>query len=295
MQLHLSSSSATGYKGVVSSSHGRFRAQRAVGRSNVILGVFDTAVEAALAYARSVGEYDSPAVVAEAEGMRLHLSSRSATGYQGVHMDKGLFRAQRTVNGANHVLGQTFDTAVEAAVAYARAFGPPARAGVAPPARPRDGGRAEASSEATRVAAAEGARPRGVVAADRAGAARQEEAAQQQQPGRRRPGATAEGAGRAVAARGGVAKGAPSRKKRLARRVGQWRSGAAVEYAVVAPQPPPPLQSPPPRPGGLDPCVLYKVGLEGVQGLTDAVFAMGRMIREAGKDPVTAQAVRQWS
>ena len=49
------------------------------------------------------------------------------------------------------------------------------------------------------------------------------------------------------------------------------------------------------RPGGVDPCVLYKVGLEGVQGLTDAVFAMGRMIREAGKDPVTAQAVRQWS
>ena len=38
-----------------------------------------------------------------------------------------------------------------------------------------------------------------------------------------------------------------------------------------------------------------KVGLEGVQGLTDAVFAMGRMIREARKDPVTAQAVRQWS
>ena len=45
----------------------------------------------------------------------------------------------------------------------------------------------------------------------------------------------------------------------------------------------------------MDPCVLYKVGLEGVQGLTDAVFAMGRMIREAGQDPVTAQAVRQWS
>jgi len=295
LRLHLSSSSATGYKGVVSSSHGRFRAQRTVGRSNVILGVFGTAVEAALAYARSVGEYDSPAVVAEAEGMRLHLSDRSATGYQGVHMDKGRFRAQRTVNGANHVLGQTFDTAVEAAVAYARAFGPPARAGVAPRARPPDGGRAEVPSEATRVAAAKGARPRGVVAADRAGAARQEEAAQQQQPGRQRPGAAAKAAGRAVAVRGGVVKGAPSRKKRLARRVGQWRSGAAVEYAVVAPQPPPPLQPPPQRPGGVDPCVLYKVGLEGVQGLTDAVFAMGRMIREAGKDPVTAQAVRQWS
>ena len=80
LRLHLSSSSITGYKGVCDRS-GRFDAQHWVGGRNVKLGRFDTAVEAAVAYARAVGEYQPPApptVATEAEGLRLHLS-RAAT------------------------------------------------------------------------------------------------------------------------------------------------------------------------------------------------------------------------
>jgi len=84
------------------------------------LGTFDTAVEAAVAYARAGGE--APAVVADAGGVRLHLSSRNPTGYRGVTKDCGRFRVEIKLNGRRVHLG-TFDTAVEAAVAFARAGG----------------------------------------------------------------------------------------------------------------------------------------------------------------------------
>jgi len=63
--------------------------------------------------------------VAEAEGLQLHLSSKSATGYKGVRQDAGVlsgggYRAGHMVGGISRHIG-TFDTAVEAAVAYARA------------------------------------------------------------------------------------------------------------------------------------------------------------------------------
>ncbi|EOD15343.1 hypothetical protein EMIHUDRAFT_211503 [Emiliania huxleyi CCMP1516] len=63
----------------------------------------------------------SPAstVATEAEGLRLHLSSRGATGYKGVSKHKGRFRAIHEVDGRRVSLG-CFATAVEAAVAYAR-------------------------------------------------------------------------------------------------------------------------------------------------------------------------------
>jgi len=54
LQLHLSSSSATGYKGVCHSGDG-FRAGHRVGGISKHIGTFDTAVEAAVAYARAVG------------------------------------------------------------------------------------------------------------------------------------------------------------------------------------------------------------------------------------------------
>ena len=70
--------------------------------------------------------------VAEAEGLRLHLSSRSATGYRGVYKDHGSFQARHRVGGKQVCLGN-FDTAAEAAVAYARAVGQgPTEAEVAP-------------------------------------------------------------------------------------------------------------------------------------------------------------------
>ncbi|EOD32445.1 hypothetical protein EMIHUDRAFT_122983 [Emiliania huxleyi CCMP1516] len=135
LQLHLSSSSSTGYKGVREPRTGRFEAQRKVGGRAVSLGTFDSAVEAAVAYARAVAA-DAPVqtdsdneaaaallrvgVVAEAEGLRLHLSSNS-TGYRGVYKVNGRFQAVQ-MGGKKVSLG-CFGTAVEAAVAYARAVG----------------------------------------------------------------------------------------------------------------------------------------------------------------------------
>ena len=135
LRLHLSSSSATGYRGVFKNGS-RFQAKQQVDGRQVCYGYFGTAVEAAVAYARAVGE-DTPAVaaepavvaaeaevVAEAEGLRLHLSSNSATGYKGVHEQSGRFQAKHKVDRRNQSLG-FFGTAVEAAVAYARAVGAP--------------------------------------------------------------------------------------------------------------------------------------------------------------------------
>jgi len=130
LRLHLSSITSTGYKGV-HADRSRFRAEHRMGGKQVYLGTFDTAVEAAVAYARAVGAYQPPtaatagylaALVEEAEGLRLHLSSSSSTGYKGVYEHSGRFVAQDRRGGRNASLG-TFDTAVEAAVAYARAVG----------------------------------------------------------------------------------------------------------------------------------------------------------------------------
>ena len=165
MRLHLSSSSATGYKGV-SIERGvygsRFQARHTVDGRQVRFGSFGTAVEAAVAYARAVGEY-TPAVaaepaavaaeaevVAEAEGLRLHLSSNSATGYKGVIKNGSRFQPLPWVDGKKAYLG-TFGTAVEAAVAYARAVGEaPGQAEVAAAAAAR-------AAEAQAVEAACGA------------------------------------------------------------------------------------------------------------------------------------------
>ena len=62
------------------------------------------------------------ACVAEAEGMRLHLSRNSSTGYRGVSKSHNRFIVQYTVNGRHNKLAGSFGTAVEAAVAYARAI-----------------------------------------------------------------------------------------------------------------------------------------------------------------------------
>ena len=57
----------------------------------------------------------------EAEGYKLFLANRSnsTTGYMGVHEHDGRFRASRKVDGKNVHIGM-YDTAVEAAVAYAK-------------------------------------------------------------------------------------------------------------------------------------------------------------------------------
>ena len=156
LQLHTSDRQPTGYKGVAK-DRARFRAQYWSQGKHISLGTFDTAVEAAIAYARHVQQLShgdnkeeeevevdlceeeeeqpghgeegrvegqlEPAVqamdgagrVTWAGGFELHLSDKSASGYRGVRHRSGRFRAD---HGLTHI-GQ-FDTAVQAAVAYAR-------------------------------------------------------------------------------------------------------------------------------------------------------------------------------
>ena len=154
LSLHLSSSNSTGYMGVRKHLSGRFQAQRKMDGRADYLGTFGTAVEAAVAYARSLGEYQPPAVATEAEGLRLHLSSRNRTGYKGVHIHKWLMASAERMDApprvllglpffaqvGRNVLG-SYATAVEAAVAYARAVGeytppPPPPAAAEPAAAP---------------------------------------------------------------------------------------------------------------------------------------------------------------
>eukprot|EP00900_Chrysochromulina_parva_P012785 jgi/Chrpa1/21507/Chrysochromulina_OHIO_Genome00025727-RA len=143
LRLHLSPQSSTGYLRVIRRPNhpsGQPRAKpfqvqyRRDGR-HVSLGYFATAVEAAVAYARhmardgeSAGEADAAGMVTEAEGLRLHLSPRSSTGYLGVFRLPDYpsgqppakpFRAKYKRDGRYVFLGH-FATAVEAAVAYAR-------------------------------------------------------------------------------------------------------------------------------------------------------------------------------
>ena len=60
LRLHLSSNSITGYKGVFNQASGRFIATR----KHKYLGAFDTAVEAAVAYARAVGQAEAAGTAA---------------------------------------------------------------------------------------------------------------------------------------------------------------------------------------------------------------------------------------
>ncbi|EOD41376.1 hypothetical protein EMIHUDRAFT_199717 [Emiliania huxleyi CCMP1516] len=119
-----STATEAGGSNVFKNQSGRYQARHRVHNRQVAIGHFDTAVEAAVAYARAVGEYQPPApptVATEAEGLRLHLSSSNATGYKGLtRHNSGRFQAQHRVDGGLAFLG-LFDTAVEAAVAYARA------------------------------------------------------------------------------------------------------------------------------------------------------------------------------
>ena len=142
----LSSSNSTGYTGVFLQASGKFQARHERARKTVYLGTFATAVEAAVAYARHVGEgvqavgeapaaamvlteapqqkrqkagteEAAPSAVAEAEGLRLHVSSSSGGGYLGVWwLSSGRFRAMQSVDGKKVPLG-CFDSA-EAAGEY---------------------------------------------------------------------------------------------------------------------------------------------------------------------------------
>jgi len=53
-RLHLSRSNRTGYRGVRKMDSGRFKAEHERNGRKVNLGIFDTTVEAAVAYAREI-------------------------------------------------------------------------------------------------------------------------------------------------------------------------------------------------------------------------------------------------
>ena len=145
LTLHLSTTSSSGYKGV-SRKGARFVAVVTAAGETHRLGSYGTAVEAAVAVARhfeaagaeaaaaagaaSEAErretyvVDGDGVVTEAEGLRLHRSAKSETGYRHVHKQKQKFRAEVRRNDEGLILRGTYNTAVEAAVAVARAIGP---------------------------------------------------------------------------------------------------------------------------------------------------------------------------
>ena len=123
--LSTRSGNKTGYEGV--SWHARskrFVAKRPRGRKHI--GYFATALEAAVAVAKATAgvavekphEAKRPAGLAlKKDGYTLHLSTQrnNKTGYVGVRKVRKGFRAERN----NRYVG-IFDTAVEAAVAYAK-------------------------------------------------------------------------------------------------------------------------------------------------------------------------------
>lgn len=125
LRLHLSNRSDTGYRGVYATVGESlmpegFKAQY----NHNYLGNYDTAVEAAVAYAQHVGE--APDVAAEAEGVSLHLSGRNTTGYLNVNRRRKTdrFTASYWEDDEKQLISLgSFPTAVEAAVAYASAVG----------------------------------------------------------------------------------------------------------------------------------------------------------------------------
>jgi len=167
LRLHLSCSTSTGFRGVYENSGGRFEAVYIGVNGDVYVGVFETALSAAVAYARAVeaasviaggaaepmvqapmaaeetatpiapaeqaaaaiapaeqaaAAFEQPQVapVTEAEGVRLHLSPRTSTGYRGVYQIIGGYKAVLELYGQKVLLGH-FNSNMEAAVAYARA------------------------------------------------------------------------------------------------------------------------------------------------------------------------------
>mmetsp|Transcript_9958 Transcript_9958/g.32975 ORF Transcript_9958/g.32975 Transcript_9958/m.32975 type:complete len:191 (+) Transcript_9958:82-654(+) len=134
--------STTGYKNVnYDRGNNKFKAQVRVAGKSVSLGYFDTAEEAATAYARSeYGRADAAKLLqprpaptaagaeairqAEREGLTLTASSNNSTGYKGVTFcpkQKGTkkYMLQEWVCGKQVSLGY-FATAEQAALFYAR-------------------------------------------------------------------------------------------------------------------------------------------------------------------------------
>jgi hypothetical protein len=126
VKLHLSSTSSTGYTGVTHTSDTSASPFAAAYRKKR-LGVFASATEAALEYARAAGDAvaakaaahkamaEARGLIMEADGMQLLLSEKSLCGYLGVREPTpGHFSATVYQGGKGKHIG-TFSTALEAA------------------------------------------------------------------------------------------------------------------------------------------------------------------------------------
>jgi len=150
LSLLRSDSSSTGYKGVYfrNFEDGRLKPYQVMasrGGKSVNLGFFSTAEEAALCYARTPEARAAAAAPpapppmtaeaalrqAEAEGLTLLKSEISSTGYKGVTLHSGRYRAEVTRGGGMVVQLGRFATPEEAALSYARS--PEGRAAAAAP------------------------------------------------------------------------------------------------------------------------------------------------------------------
>ena len=160
------STNKTGFKNV--SEHGRrFQAQSLVGKKSY-LGVFDTALEAALHVARNLGPAESArcaapntgmseaAVHAAVEAERLTLVVEpNKTGFKGVVAVRKRFNAVLRIDGKRVYLGN-FGSALEAALRVARHLGPEVSAAAAAAAAPSAPPTPNKASRAVEAALAEG-------------------------------------------------------------------------------------------------------------------------------------------
>ena len=173
LELVPSSSNETGFKGVQKHACGKYVASICENGKQHYLGRFATPEEAALCYARYVGAKraaaeaakarvavpqpltpDEARAAAVAEGLELVPSSSSESGYKGVRINIGRYRAEIKENGKHRYLGM-FTTPEEAALCYARYIGAARAAAEAAQAR-GEGPRPLTADEARAAAAAEG-------------------------------------------------------------------------------------------------------------------------------------------
>ena len=154
-KLLRSSSTASGYAGVYQLPTGKFKASACFDGKSTHIGHFDTAIEAAVAYAKHVAQNEEEGEWVD--GYRLFRSTNS-TGFMGVReLTNGRFEMRRRVDGRDVRIGGPYETALEAAVAYSRHAAQDASNQPSPPPPPSSSAAASSSSAAAEPASSSAA------------------------------------------------------------------------------------------------------------------------------------------
>ena len=131
-QQALQSNNTVGYRGV-SKSGKKFKSEIRIGGKHTYLGAYDTSKEAAIAYDNAVFEFNQSTTLlnfpdmvhnldVEPKRKKQKLASTNTTGYRGVSKGKkNTFRARISIGNSQQKLIGTFDTAIQAALAYDQA------------------------------------------------------------------------------------------------------------------------------------------------------------------------------